>query len=226
MSVLGREDIIRAMQPPVGGTPTKYDLLEIDPFDLDSVQPASVDLTLADDFARIQHGQFAAPIIDTAESVVYSPFKAQTQTTRWTQELPDRKYIRKEITEPHVVLRAGEFILGTTVEKVRIPNHLVARVEGKSSLGRIGLAVHITAGYVDPGFEGQITLEIKNNAHVAIVLYPGMKICQLAFEQLATPVAEGYSGRYQNQEGATGSKVHEQVANTHNRDQAEEGGGE
>jgi dCTP deaminase len=108
-------------------------------------------------------------------------------------------------------MRPGEFTLATTLERVRIPPDLVAQVNGKSSLGRKGLFVHITAGFVDPGFEGQITLELYNCSNVPVILTPGMKICQLVLQKLLSPCERPYGhesrkSRYQHQMGVTSSR--------------------
>jgi len=104
--------------------------------------------------------------------------------------------------EPFIV-QPGEFVLGVTLEKVKIPEDMVARVEGRSSLGRLGIIVHSTAGFIDAGFEGTITLEITNINRLPIALYPGMRVCQLAFEQMTTAAEVPYhakpSAKYQGQ---------------------------
>ncbi len=107
------------------------------------------------------------------------------------------------------ILHPGEFVLGSTVERVAIPDDLVARLEGKSSLGRLGLLIHSTAGYIDPGFEGTITLELSNVARLPIAIYPGMPIGQISFLQMTTPVDRPYRGKYGGQEGPTASRYHE-----------------
>jgi dCTP deaminase len=104
--------------------------------------------------------------------------------------------------EPFIV-QPGEFVLGVTLEKVKIPDNMVARVEGRSSLGRLGIIVHSTAGFIDAGFEGTITLEITNINRLPVALYPGMRVCQLAFEQMTTEADVPYhakpSSKYQGQ---------------------------
>ena len=105
----------------------------------------------------------------------------------------------------------GEFVLATTLEQVEIPNDLVARLEGRSSIGRLGIVIHSTAGYIDPGFKGKITLEISNLGRIAVALYPGMRICQITFEEMSSPVRQGYGERhgskYQGQSAATASRL-------------------
>lgn len=104
--------------------------------------------------------------------------------------------------EPFIV-QPGEFILGVTMEKIKLADDLVARVEGRSSLGRLGIIIHSTAGFIDAGFEGTITLEITNINHIPVALYPGMRVCQLAFEQMSSkalvPYSQKKSAKYQGQ---------------------------
>jgi dCTP deaminase len=110
-----------------------------------------------------------------------------------------------EITEPETpfIVHPGEFVLGVTLEKVKLPDDIVARVEGRSSLGRLGIIVHSTAGFIDAGFEGTITLEITNINRMPVALYPGMRVCQLAFETMTSPAEVPYnmkkSSKYQGQ---------------------------
>ena len=99
---------------------------------------------------------------------------------------------------------------GSTVERVALPDDLVARLEGKSSLGRLGLLIHSTAGYIDPGFDGTITLELSNVARLPISIYPGMAIGQISFLQMTTPVERPYRGKYQGQSGPTASSFHQE----------------
>jgi dCTP deaminase len=99
-------------------------------------------------------------------------------------------------------------VLGSTLERVGIPGDLVARLEGKSSLGRLGLLIHSTAGYIDPGFQGQITLEFSNVASLPIAIHGGMRIGQISFLQMTTPVDTPYQGKYQGQSGPTSSRAH------------------
>src|SRR4051794_5005072 len=114
-----------------------------------------------------------------------------------------------EIKEDDVfILHPGEFVLGSTAERVALPDDLVARLEGKSSLGRLGLLIHSTAGYIDPGFDGTITLELSNVARLPISIYPGMPIGQISFLQMTTPVERPYQGKYQGQRGPTASAYH------------------
>lgn len=112
------------------------------------------------------------------------------------------------------VLHPGEFVLGSTVERIALPDDLAARVEGKSSLGRLGLLTHATAGFVDPGFDGHVTLELSNVATLPIMLWPGMKIGQFCFLRMTSPAEHPYGSagpgsHYQGQRGPTASRAHE-----------------
>ena len=118
-----------------------------------------------------------------------------------------------EVDEDRVpfIVQPGEFILGVTLEKIKISDSLVARVEGRSSLGRLGIIIHSTAGFVDAGFEGTITLEITNINRMPVALYPGMRVCQLAFEEMSSPAEVPYhrkgSSKYQGQIYPEESKI-------------------
>ncbi len=167
-------------------------LLEITPWDEKMVQPASVDLHLGDNFL----------VFDSHANYIIDPKK-------------DVKSLMKKIvvsSEEPLIVHPREFLLGTTVETIGIGNTLVGRLEGKSSLGRVGLIVHSTAGYIDPGFKGQITLEITNLANIPIALYPGMKVCQISFSKLSSEVEVPYGAaklgsHYQGQVGTTSSDL-------------------
>ena len=115
----------------------------------------------------------------------------------------------------HFALGPGQFVLGSTVEYVELPNDIMARLEGKSSLGRVGLLIHATAGYVDPGWKGHLTLELSNVSTIPILLYPGMKISQISFHRLTTPAARPYGSpglrsKYQGQDDPTPTRFHEE----------------
>ncbi len=161
----------------------------IDPWDPALVQPASVDLRLGDSF-RVFHNHRTAAI------------DLRDPPTNLTEE----------IKAPDVfVIHPGEFVLGVTAEYVELPDDIVARIEGKSSLGRLGLIVHATAGFVDPGFKGTLTLEITNLTRVPIKLYPGLLIAQLSFMPLDAPAERPYGAaalgsHYQGQLAATESR--------------------
>lgn len=164
----------------------------IKPFDPKCVQPSSVDLHLGNDFLVFDsHSQ---SVIDTRKEV-------------------DGLMKRIEVKgDRPLILHPREFVLGTTIEWLKIPIDLVARLEGKSSLGRIGLIIHSTAGYFDPGFEGQATLEISNLSNLPIALYKGMRICQMSYIQMTSPAEFPYGhqklhSHYKGQRGATGSKL-------------------
>jgi dCTP deaminase len=166
----------------------------IDPFDEADIQPSSIDLHVDKLFRTFHNHRF--PHID-----VKQPMENLTELV--------------EVAEDEAfILHPGEFVLGSTSEYVTLPHDLVARLEGKSSLGRLGLLIHSTAGYVDPGFEGHLTLELSNVANLPITIYPYMKIGQISFFQL-TSVAENPYGsgkvgsKYQGQRGPTPSKYFE-----------------
>ena len=165
----------------------------IDPFDVSDVQPSSVDLHV-DRFFRTFHNA-RHPFID-----VKMPMEDLTEVVEVKEE-------------EAFILHPGEFVLGSTMEYVKLPDDLVARLEGKSSLGRLGLLIHSTAGYVDPGFEGHLTLELSNVANLPITIYPNMKIGQISFFQLTSPAENPYGSRavgskYQGQRGPTPSRYY------------------
>jgi dCTP deaminase len=148
----------------------------IDPSDEKAIQPASVDVRLGNCFFRF---------------CCLSPIGSE----RCDQLIDPRKDVLRLMEKfygPVIILLPGEFLLGVTVERVRLTNTVVARVEGKSSLGRLGLSIHSTAGFIDPGFDGYITLEITNHSSLPIRLYAGMWIAQIAFEDLKTPCSRPY----------------------------------
>jgi dCTP deaminase len=161
----------------------------IEPWEPELVQPASVDLRLGDSF-RVFHNHRTAAI------------DLRDPPTNLTEEV---------ITSDVFVIHPGEFVLGVTREYVELPDDIVARIEGKSSLGRLGLIVHATAGFVDPGFKGTLTLEITNLTRVPIKLYPGLLIAQLSFMALDAPAERPYGSsalgsHYQGQTAATESR--------------------
>ena len=162
--------------------------LVIDPFDEALLQSSSVDLRVAPEF-RVFHNN-RRPVIDVRE-----PADDLTEVVTVAEGDP-------------FMLHPGEFVLGSTAERVALPDDLVARLEGKSSLGRLGLLIHSTAGYIDPGFDGTITLELSNVARLPISIYPGMPIGQISFLQMTTPVERPYQGKYQGQQGPTASAYH------------------
>ena len=166
----------------------------IEPFDPSDVQPASIDLHVDRHFRTFHNAR--NPYID-----VKKPMENLTELV--------------EVAEGEAfILHPNEFVLGSTKESVRLPDDLVARLEGKSSLGRLGLLIHSTAGYVDPGFEGHLTLELSDVSSLPITIYPGMLIGQISFFRLssAAEVPYGSAGarsKYQGQRGPTPSRYFE-----------------
>ena len=150
----------------------------------EQIQPASIDLRLGNEYLQ--------PVFGTEIDIKNnSPKYEYIKTNRLT--IP-----------PH------NFILATTKEKIRMPRDLVARVEGRSSIGRLGITIHVTAGFIDPGFEGQLTLEIANLSNTVVILYEDLRICQLVFEELKGLPTHSYGecdNKYQNQNGVTGSMM-------------------
>jgi dCTP deaminase len=184
------------------GTITRYvdeGRIKIDPWDPALVQPASVDLRLGDSF-RVFHNHRASAID--------------------LRQPPDN--LTEEVVVPEgesFVIHPGEFCLGRTLEWVELADDIVARIEGKSSLGRLGLIVHATAGFCDPGWKGTLTLELNNLTRVPIKLYPGLEIAQLSFMMLDRPAERPYGSRdlgshYQGQRAATESRYRSPVASS------------
>ena len=168
--------------------------ITIDPYDESMVQPSSVDLKCDETFRVFENHRYSH--ID--------PKADQPDLTAAVQATSDQPFM----------LHPGEFVLGSTLERVAVPDDLVGRVEGKSSLGRLGLLIHSTAGFIDAGFDGHITLELANVASLPITLYPGMKIGQVSFMMMTTPAdnpyGQGASGsKYQGQRGPTPSRYFE-----------------
>jgi len=166
----------------------------VEPFDEGAVQPSSIDVRV-DRLFRVFRNHTAG-VIDVKQDL-----------TALTELI--------EIAEDGVfMLHPGEFVLGSTRERVAVPDDLVARIEGKSSLGRLGLLIHSTAGFIDAGFDGHITLELANVASLPITIYPGMKIGQLSFMEMSTPAEQPYGrgakgSKYQGQRGPTPSRYFE-----------------
>jgi len=166
----------------------------IEPFDEACVQPSSIDIKVHNLFRVFRN--HTAGIIDVK--------KDMTDLTELVDIPLDGVFI----------LHPGEFVLGSTLERVAVPNDLVARVEGKSSLGRLGLLIHSTAGFIDAGFDGHVTLELANVANLPITLYPGMKIGQISFMKMTSPAEKPYGSgakgsKYQGQRGPTPSRYFE-----------------
>lgn len=171
--------------------------IHLDPLDLDLIQPASIDVRLDRLFRLFDNHRY--PVID--------PALEQSELTHTVDVGPEEPF----------VLHPGEFVLGATYEKVSLGTDIAARLEGKSSLGRLGLLTHSTAGFIDPGFSGHVTLELSNTATMPILLYPGMKIGQLCFFTLSSPAEHPYGSQalgshYQGQRGPTPSRSHQRFS--------------
>ena len=163
----------------------------IDPYEPALMQPSSLDVRVDRLFRVFRNSRY--PFIDV---------KAEQEGLT--------ELVEVENDEPFI-LHPGEFVLGSTLERVRLPDDLVARLEGKSSLGRLGLLIHSTAGFIDPGFDGHVTLELSNVANLPITIYHGMKIGQVSFMQLSEPADNPYGtgelgSKYQGQMGPTPSR--------------------
>jgi len=162
----------------------------IEPFDPSLMQPSSLDVRVDRYFRVFRNSRY--PYIDV---------KAEQEELTELVEAGDEAFI----------LHPGEFVLGSTLERVTLPDDLVARLEGKSSLGRLGLLIHSTAGFIDPGWDGHVTLELSNVANLPITIYPEMKIGQISFVQLSEAAerpygSEGIGSKYQGQRGPTPSR--------------------
>ncbi len=163
------------------------------PYEPAMIQPSSIDVRLDRYFRLFDNHKYAH--ID--------PAVEQPDLTRLVEVAPDEAFM----------LHPGEFVLGSTLERVALGDDLVARLEGKSSLGRLGLLIHSTAGFVDPSWDGYLTLELSNVATLPIAIYPGMKIGQLSVYQLSSPADHPYGStaigsKYQGQRGPTASRIH------------------
>jgi len=168
--------------------------ITIDPYDETMVQPSSIDLRCDPNFRVFENHRYAA--IDPK-----APQDGLTVGVTATESEP-------------FILHPGEFVLGSTFEVIGLSDDVVARLEGKSSLGRLGLLIHSTAGFIDPGFTGQVTLELSNVASLPIIIYPEMKIGQISFYQMTTPAEFPYGSpelgsKYQGQTGPTASQMHQ-----------------
>jgi dCTP deaminase len=165
--------------------------IEIDPYDASLLQPSSVDVRVDRYFRVFANNRY--PFIDVKQ--------AQEELTELVEVDGDTPFI----------LHPGEFVLGSTLERVRLADDLVARLEGKSSLGRLGLLIHSTAGFIDPGWDGHVTLELSNVANLPITIYPEMKIGQISFMQMSEPAETPYGSaaigsKYKGQRGPTASR--------------------
>ena len=164
----------------------------IDPLDESAIQPSSVDLHIDRYFRVFRNNLY--PFIDVKQ--------AQEDLTELV-----------EVDGEPFILHPGEFVLGSTLERVRLPDDIVGRLDGKSSLGRLGLLIHSTAGFIDPGWNGHVTLELSNVANLPITIYPEMKIGQLSFVQMSEPAdapygSGGLGSKYQDQKGPTPSRYY------------------
>jgi dCTP deaminase len=174
-------------------------LIKIDPFpDLESqLGPCSVDLRLGNEFRVFEHSRW--PCID-----VRAPFN------------PDEIMRTIQVADTDAfVMQPGELVLATTIESINLPPNLLARLEGRSSLGRLGIIVHGTAPRFDPGWSGRAVMELGNIGRIAVALRPGMRICSMTFEELSSPAARPYgsspSHKYAGQDGPTGSRLSEEA---------------
>jgi dCTP deaminase len=163
----------------------------IEPYAEELLQPSSVDVRVDRLFRVFRNSRY--PFIDVKQEM--------EELTELVEVAPDEAFI----------LHPGEFVLGSTLERITLPDDLVARLEGKSSLGRLGLLIHSTAGFIDPGWDGHVTLELSNVANLPITIYYGMKIGQLSFVQLSEPAEHPYGtgslgSKYQGQAGPTPSR--------------------
>ncbi len=183
MAVLSDRDIKKALQE------GKIAIREISP---EQIGPSSVDLRLGNKFM----------VFKNSEVTHINPKETQTADLMEIVEVKEGKSF---------IIHPGEFVLGNTMEYVKVPDSLVARLDGRSSWGRLGIVIHSTAGSVDPGFEGQLTLEIANISKVPVMLWPGMKICRITFEVLTSPSENPYnkrsSSKYSGQKGPSVSRI-------------------
>ena len=174
----------------------------IEPLDEALIQPSSIDVRIANLFRVFRN--HTRGVIDVKVDLT---------------ELTELIEIPQDGTQPFM-LHPGEFVLGSTLERIAVPDDLVARIEGKSSLGRLGLLIHSTAGFIDAGFDGHVTLELANVASLPITLYPGMKIGQVSFMEMTTPADNPYGkgaagSKYQGQRGPTPSRYFENFRTDH-----------
>ena len=170
----------------------------IEPMDESCIQPASVDI----------HLDRAIRIFKPWKPPYYIDLRQELNELTEVEEIPEMG---------HFALGPGQFVLGSTVERVELPDDIIGRLEGKSSLGRIGLLIHATAGYVDPGWRGKLTLELSNVSAIPILLYPGMKISQISFHRMTTPAdrpygSPGLGSKYQGQDAPTPTRFYQEFA--------------
>jgi dCTP deaminase len=184
------------------------DPLRITPYEPENIQPASVDVTLGSGFELWEPSSNANPLA-FAKRMIIDPRVPSLVTDIYGDHQDLRTVMSRRSIAPGdpYELASGGFVIASTLETFSIPRDIVARVEGRSSLGRIGILVHLTAGFIDPGFKGQITLEILNVNPNPVKLIVGMRIAQLSFAQTKTPAQRGYQGKYQHQAGPTTSRL-------------------
>jgi len=165
----------------------------IEPLDKEQIQSACIDLKLGEEFKKFKTTE--EPVIDSRNPKKY------TETFFSNGEA--------------VILHPGEFLLGVTKEKIKLPSHIAAYVDGRSSIGRLGVTAHITSGWIDPGFEGKIVLEITNLGKMPVALYPEMRIAKILFFRLTSPSEVPYNERkdakYHQQSHISESKLHEEI---------------
>jgi dCTP deaminase len=164
------------------------------------IQPASVDLRLDNTFMVMRHSSI--PYIDPLQDV---PAHYMDERRIYPQD------------QECFIIHPGEFVLASTIERVKLPDNLVGRVDGRSSLGRLGLQMHSTAGFIDPGFDGSVTLELSNVGRLPVRLHPGMRVCQISFDTMAEAAQRPYGhpsrrSKYQGQSGPQASRVHQDAA--------------
>jgi dCTP deaminase len=158
----------------------------VQPFDPGRVQPASMDLCLHDEFI----------VFDSHEGLFIDLLDVKDKSARKVTKHADEGF----------VLHPGDFILAATAERITCPDNIVARLEGKSSIGRLGIMIHVTAGFVDPGWEGRLTLEVFNLRKIPIVLRPGLPFCQISFQYMACSAKNPYNGRYKGDDSVAPSR--------------------
>ncbi len=199
MSILSDRDIKERI---------KEGSIVIEPLDLDEqLGPSSLDLRLGNKFRVFKHAH-----VDIIDPKNYDDSLLREYVLqRGKVKVQEYTYTTLYISDEPFIIHPGEFVLASTLERVKIPYDITARLEGRSSLGRLGLLVHVTAGYIDPGFEGNITLELGNVGKLPLKLYPGMRICQLVFESMTSPTTMPYNKRekskYKDEKGATSSRI-------------------
>jgi len=175
---------------------TKEILISPMPDMAEALGTVSIDLRLGSQFMKYRTTD--RPFIDVRDP---KTFEGVTET------------VNKKDDEAFVI-HPQEFVLGSTLEKIELPANLAGRLEGKSSLGRLGIVIHSTAGKIDPGFKGNLVLEITNIGNLPVMLYPGMRVCQVLFEQLSSPTTQSYtdreSSKYKNQDQTVASRANQE----------------